>query len=178
MHFGLTILTYTCVNFLHKGALAESDIVREKMRGKQTRTRLGTRRRYVMTSPGNTGIAWTCKQVLPKSLNEPNATHSVFGWALHGHLGNSTLSEIMSNFIQLEHKLDRIWQIENDYFDSKSHSVDDSKVIELWDRKIKHIYGHYVFPIPWRKGHADLPKFIAQCRLDRASPGAPFTNMV
>ena len=45
VHFGLTILTYTCVNFLHKKApgTAESDIMREKMHGKQTGTQLGAR---------------------------------------------------------------------------------------------------------------------------------------
>ena len=103
-----------------------------------------------------------------KSLNEPYATRSVFGWALQGHLGYSTLSEITSNFIQLEHKLDRMWEIENDDFDDKLHSVEDRKVVELWDREIKHENGHYVLPIPWRNGHADLPnnKFITQCRLD------------
>ena len=103
-----------------------------------------------------------------KSLNEPYATRSVFGWALQGHLGNSTLSEITSNFIQLEHKLDRMWEIENDDFDYKLHSVEDRNVVELWDREIKHENGHYVLPIPWRNGHADLPnnKFIAKCRLD------------
>ena len=64
-----------------------------------------------------------------KSLNEPYATRSVFGRALQGHLVNSTLSEITSNFIQLEHKLDRMWEIENDDFEYKSHSVDDRKVV-------------------------------------------------
>ena len=48
MHFGLTILTYTCVNFLRKGAPGTTheywnNIVWEKMHGKQTGTWLGTR---------------------------------------------------------------------------------------------------------------------------------------
>ena len=70
----------------------------------------------------------------------------VFGWVLQGHLGNRTLSEIMSNFIQFEHRLDRMWGIENDDFDNKSHSVEDRKVIELWNQEIKHENRHYVLP--------------------------------
>ena len=101
------------------------------------------------------------------ALHEPYATRTVFGWALHGNLGDNTLGEIAANFIQLDHKVERIWEMEND-IDDKSYSIEDTKVIDLWDREIKRENGHYVLPIPWRKGCADLPnnRFVAQCRLE------------
>ena len=101
------------------------------------------------------------------ALHEPYATRTVFGWALHGNLGDNTLGEIAANFIQLDHKVERMWEMEND-IDDKSYSIEDTKVIDLWDREIKRENGHYVLPIPWRKGYADLPnnRFVAQCWLE------------
>ena len=52
--------------------------------------------------------------------------------------------------------------------DEKSLSVNDQKVLDLWDSDITREDGHYVLPIPWKQGYADLPnnKFMAQCRLN------------
>ena len=92
----------------------------------------------------------------------------MFGWALNGHLGESDLKEISSNFIQLDERVERFWHIESNDLDEKSLSVNDQKVLDLWYRDITREEGHFVLPIPWKQGYADLPnnKFMAQCRLN------------
>ena len=55
-----------------------------------------------------------------------------------------------------------------DLNDDKAYSVEDNEVIAPWDREIRHENGHYVLPIPWRNGTANLPdnKFMAKHRLE------------
>ena len=47
-------------------------------------------------------------------------------------------------------------------------SVDDRRVISLWDNEISFDDGHYTLPIPWREGRPNLPHnmYMAKCRLD------------
>ena len=58
----------------------------------------------------------------------------------------------MSNFVAIEPKLERLWEIERDGEILKAPSVEDRQVIELWDDKTNFVNGHYVVSIPWREG--------------------------
>ena len=105
----------------------------------------------------------------PRCMKDPYATKTVLGWALNGHAGGNDLYDVSSSFVQLDQCVERLWQMEsNDLNDDKSYSVEDREVISLWDREIRRENGHYVLPIPWRNGTANLPdnKFMAKHRLD------------
>ena len=105
----------------------------------------------------------------PRCMKDPYATKTVLGWALNGHTGDNDLKDVSSSFVQLDQCAERLWQMEsNDLNDDKSYSVEDKEVISLWDREIRRENGHYVLPIPWRNGTANLPdnKFMAKHRLD------------
>ena len=116
----------------------------------------------------------------PRSLKDPYATRSVFGWALNGRVGDGDIGEITSLFVQLDEKVERLWQMENDMNDTGgSYSVEDREVIDLWEREIKQENGHYVLPIPWRNGCANLPnnKCIAEHRLNGLTKRLDKTGM-
>ena len=105
----------------------------------------------------------------PRSLKDPFATRSVFGWVLNWHVGDGDIGEITSLFVQLDEKFERLWQMENDMTDTGgSYSVEDREVIDLWERKVKQENDNYILPIPWRNGCANLPnnKCIAEHRLN------------
>ena len=104
----------------------------------------------------------------PSDRNAPFASLYVLGWCLNGPIPGSSGSRMSVHFTQLERKVENLWRIENDDVDSYAHSVEDRKVLELWDRKIyRDSEGHYVLPIPWKDGTPNLPnnKFVAQTRL-------------
>ena len=68
-------------------------------------------------------------------------------------VGDGDIGEITSLFVQLDEKVGRLWQMENDMNDTGgSYSVEDLEVIDLCEREIKQENGHYVLPIPWRNG--------------------------
>ena len=90
--------------------------------------------------------------------SEPYATKSVFGWCLNGFVGNKDdIKEISSHFVQTDPNLERLWRIEVSDFDESGLSIEDQKVLSLWDNKIERIDGHYYLPIPWRRGKAEFP---------------------
>ena len=73
------------------------------------------------------------------------------------------------HFTQVESRLESLWHIENHDLDDDVCSLDDKKVINLWDREIcRDDDGHYVLPIPWKDGRPNLPnnKVVAKHRLN------------
>ena len=104
----------------------------------------------------------------PSDRNAPFVSLYVLGWCLNGPIPGSSGSRMSVHFTQLERKVKNRWRIENDDVDPYAHSVEDRKVLKLWDRKIyRDSEGHYVLPIPWKDGTPNLPnnKFVAQTRL-------------
>ena len=105
---------------------------------------------------------------------EPFGVRTMFGWSVNGPaIMNETPSrKVINHFVStsiLEHKLDRLWEIENEGLPGHdvSMSKEDQRVIALWDEKISRSNdGHYILPIPW-KSDAQLPSNIkvAQSRL-------------
>ena len=59
----------------------------------------------------------------------------------------------------LQEKVDRFWKLESSgiYEQEKSMSVDDRRVLALWDEKVSFSGGHYVFPIPFKSSTLKLP---------------------
>ena len=49
-----------------------------------------------------------------------------------------------------------------------SYSVEDRKVLELWNKEVTHDNGHYSLPIPCGDGSISLPdnRFLAECGLN------------
>ena len=64
--------------------------------------------------------------------------------------------------------INRLWEIENGSFTDNALSVDDKRVLELWDNTCKLIDGHYMLPIPWKSPEESIPNnfSLALNRLD------------
>ena len=105
----------------------------------------------------------------PEAPREPFAVRYVFGWCLNGIIGDSLSPEVQSCFLQVEPSVDNLWLSDKrDLDDDFTYSVEDRRVVDLWDREIyRDEHGHYVLPIPWRDGRPNLPnnKFVAENRL-------------
>ena len=100
---------------------------------------------------------------------QPYATRTRLGWSLNGLIDGHTHSgDVFSNFVDLEQKVENMWNIEHCDTRDLPLSHNDQKVSELWDREISHADGHYTLPIPWKDGRPSLPdnKYVAKCRLD------------
>jgi len=121
--------------------------------------------------------------------NEPFAVRTVLGWSLHGNTGRSDITDVcglvsagkvshkvVSNFIKsdisrlndIEEQVDRLWNIECEGLasDDRKMSCADGKVLELWDKHIDIVDGHYELPIPWKDGvHVPNNYELARSRL-------------
>ena len=95
----------------------------------------------------------------------------VFGWTLNGFIDRKSVQHINANFAQCSDSVvdDIVWDVDTHDLDSEvSMSIEDRKVLELWEREIKLVSGHYELPIPWRNGVPDLPnnRYLAEGRLN------------
>ena len=103
----------------------------------------------------------------------PYATRSVFGWALNGPVegcNDSHVRGVSSFHITLEEQVGNMWEFENrDVNDMGKvcYSVEDQRVLDLWQSEIEFDNGHYTLPIPWRQSRPSLPnnRYLAECRL-------------
>ena len=109
----------------------------------------------------------------PENIKAPYATRCVLGWTLNGPVitGNEVRSDVgvvSCCRVSLEQQVHKLWDIENNDLNNVSYSVEDSKVIELWQSEIEHVDGHYSLPIPWRECRPSLPnnRYLAVCRLE------------
>ena len=93
---------------------------------------------------------------------EPYATKTLLGWTLNGPLSTGEHTSVTSHFIQmsqhenLEEKLERFWKIESagGVDEEKAMSLNDKKVISLWQNNIRVVDGHFELPIPFKR---DMP---------------------
>ena len=107
----------------------------------------------------------------PAAMESPYATRSVLGWALNGPAsgtGDSDVNAVSCLHVTLEQQVNNLWDIENHDLDEVFHSVEDRRVLNLWESDIKLENGHYTLPIPWKQGRPCLPnnKYIAMSRLE------------
>ena len=110
--------------------------------------------------------------------DEPFAVLYKFGWTLNGMASANPISNVVvANFVtsmtcdhsmpDLQNDLSRLWTIDHD-LDRTEMSLDDKKVISLWDATCYRENGHYVLPIPWKNPTEPLPNnfWVAKRRLD------------
>lgn len=118
-------------------------------------------------------------EVCGDGVNGLYATRTKLGWTLNGPFGLSNrkfCQQKVSSFLvsnvhnELESQVAKFWQLDGSCLlndDTKAMSVDDKKVLELWEKSIEFKEGHYHLPIPFRNNNINLPnnKGTAQQRL-------------
>ena len=114
-----------------------------------------------------TGVSLLIGQDVPEALipmdiikgnrGEPYATKTVFGWTLNGPLRMSSHHHAVSNFISADVRLDKqvekMWKLDfNEYADDDitQMSIQDKRVISLWNKSIVLNNNHYEMPIPFK----------------------------
>ena len=113
----------------------------------------------------------------PEGGNLPFATKTRLGWTLNGRFGTGPCrpgqvygicNHIDINTGDLSDKIDKLWQVENDFEQDVSWSVEDHKVYALWEDSTVMEDGRYVVPMPWRDGRPMLPnnRYVALKRLE------------
>ena len=85
---------------------------------------------------------------------------TIMGWSLNGTSStNVSGRRVTTNFIStsvLDEKINKLWEIEEGIIqESLELSVDDKKVIELWDTQCKN--RHFQLLIPWRDPDVIMP---------------------
>ena len=101
---------------------------------------------------------------IPGGKGEPYAVMTRLGWSVSGPVSSSTVkvhpaSHYISNGDLLHVKVERFWKIESSgiYDREKGMSVEDRRVLELWDRNVSFSDGHYTLPIPFKNPALTLP---------------------
>lgn len=99
---------------------------------------------------------------------EPFACRTLFGWCVNGlsKFVEPTSKNVVANFISSSLSasvdVDKLWRLENEGItrEEQSWSVKDREVIDLWDKSVRLVDGHYELPIPW-KHDIQMPNNIA-----------------
>ena len=100
-----------------------------------------------------TDLRQVTDETLPNSsstVSEPYAVRTYLGWCVQGPSGGET-HEVYAHFVTLERQVENLWRLEVED-DIRGMSVEDEKVIRLWDSEVRYEDGHYSLPIPWRGG--------------------------
>ena len=96
----------------------------------------------------------------PSAKNEPFETRTYFGWAVSEAIFGQS-NQAYANFIQgsIEKDFDNMWTIEHEICKSSESelSLDDRKVLNLWDEQNVYENNRYTIPIPWKEGRPNLP---------------------
>jgi hypothetical protein len=94
----------------------------------------------------------------------PVAIHYTLGWTLCGKIGNN--HELASHCyyvhidIDLDHHLRQFWQLDDlSVYDHEDPglSYEDHQVIELWQKTLCHVGGHYQMDIPFKVNQGRVP---------------------
>ena len=113
----------------------------------------------------------------PLNGNVPFATRSFLGWALSGpvplpcNTGNANSGSLFNINLSndIETQIESLWKVESEgTLDQPEMSIEDKKVIDLWENEIYMENSHYYLPIPWISGRPELPYnfYMAKHRLD------------
>ena len=88
----------------------------------------------------------------PSAKNEPFATRTYFGWAVSEAIFGQS-NQAYANFIQgsIAKDFDNMWTIEHEVGKSSESelSLNDRKVLNLWDEQNVYENNRYTIPIPW-----------------------------
>ena len=96
-------------------------------------------------------------------VGTPFATLTIMGWSLNGTSStNVSGRRVTTNFIStsvLDEKINKLWEMEEEGIiqESLELSVDDKKVIELWDTQCEIVDDHFQLPIPWKDPDVIMP---------------------
>ena len=106
-------------------------------------------------------------EVRKGKIGDPYAVRTKLGWSLNGPLSTAECinKKVVSNFIcanDAKGDLERLWDIERDvaHCDKTGMSVEDKKVVMLWDQEIQTSENHYQIPIPFRDD-VNLPNNVS-----------------
>ena len=90
---------------------------------------------------------------------DPFAIRTVLGWSVNGPVSSTRCvnRNVISNFVTanpIQKDIDNLWDIENENASREKlgWSQSDREVIELWDKTVEKVNGHFQLPIPWRSG--------------------------
>ena len=107
---------------------------------------------------------------------QPYATRTRLGWSLNGPLESEGLVEesALSNLARADERLDaqveQFWKLETSEALANSlpqFSVDDKKAVDIWERSLEVVDGHYQMDIPVKSKLPNLPdnRVVAEKRL-------------
>ena len=118
-------------------------------------------------------IALLPLKVISGSPNSPFAVKYLLGWGLSGSVRKTEVSSaVICNFISVNNAstslldestacdVNKLWNIENSVGNSSGLSIEDRKVINLWDETCRKTEGHYELPVPWRAPRERVPNNI------------------
>ena len=93
--------------------------------------------------------------------DEPYAARISHGWYIAGptRMG-SVADECCANICVVEpsaEQWNKLWGIDHELADINSMSVEDSTLINIWDKECELIEGHVQLPISWKQEPPDLP---------------------
>ena len=116
----------------------------------------------------------------------PFATRTLMGWSLNGRSPMNVASHaVTSHFISttiLDKRIDRLWELEEIGMpqDVLEMSIEDERVIKLWDQECTVVNGHFQLPIPWKGVVPVMPDNLnaARSRLDRLYASLTKRSMV
>ena len=107
--------------------------------------------------------------------DEPYAVSTPLGWAVNGQLSVTDSPAICNHLSTMEverlnEQVEKFWQIDSIGNTNRehSHSVNDVKVIDRWDRSCEVVDSHYQLDIPFKSIVPNLPnnRHLAEKRLD------------
>ena len=107
---------------------------------------------------------------------QPYATRTRLGWTLNGPLESECLVEEspFSNLAHADERLDaqveQFWKLETSEALANSlpqFSVNDKRAVDIWERSVDVVDGHYQMDIPFKSEHCNLPdnRIVAEKRL-------------
>jgi len=87
---------------------------------------------------------------------EPFAVRTMLGWTVNGPtgdvMGSKTISYFLSTLSTTKDNHPRILGAEGVEDDVLGPSINDNKVLKLWDEETTIVDGHYQLPVSWREG--------------------------
>ena len=108
------------------------------------------------------------------NIGEPYATRTTLGWSINGPTGMAKNHNAIVNFVHadpLENQVEKFWKLEASELltdDNTAMSVNDKRVINIWNDTICQYDGHYEMAIPFKHRPPDLPsnRSVAARRLE------------
>ena len=100
--------------------------------------------------------------------SHPYAVRSVLGWSLNGPCAGNSVHQISSFCTSLEEQVQNLWSLETHHEDVLASSLEDQRVLDLWERETELVEGRYCVPVPWKDGRPSFPynRYMACKRLE------------